>query len=49
MARKRNEEYIGDDDDDEFIEEPYESYEDPEDFVDNATDEGLYGHEFKNF
>lgn len=48
MARKRNEEYIGDDDDDEFIEEPYESYEDPPDFVDNATDEGLFSHEIKN-
>lgn len=48
MARKRNEEYIGDDDDDEFVEEPYESYEDPPDFVDDAPDEGLFGHEIKN-
>lgn len=40
MARKRNEEYVGDDDDDEFIDEPVESYEDPPDFVDDAPDEG---------
>lgn len=40
MARKRNEEYQGDDDDDEFIDEPVESYEDPPDFVDDAPDEG---------
>lgn len=43
MARKRNEEYIGEDDDGEFEEEPFESYEDPDDFVDNATDEGENG------
>lgn len=47
MARKRNEEYIGDDDDGEFEEEPVESYEDPPDFVDDVTDEGK-SHEFKN-
>lgn len=40
MARKRNEEYIGEDDDGEFEEEPFESYEDPPDFVDDPTDEG---------
>lgn len=40
MARKRNEEYIGEDDDGEFEEEPVESYEDPPDFVDDVTDEG---------
>lgn len=40
MARKRNEEYIGDSDDGEFEEEPVESFEDPEDFVDDVTDEG---------
>lgn len=40
MARKRNEEYIGEDDDGEFEEEPFESYEDPPDFVDEVTDEG---------
>lgn len=40
MARKRNEEYIGEDDDGEFEEEPFESYEDPPDFVDEVADEG---------
>lgn len=45
MARKRNEEYIGEDDDGEFEEEPFESYEDPPDFVDEITDEG--SHESK--
>lgn len=40
MARKRNEEYIGEDDDGEFEEEPVDSYEDPPDFVDEVTDEG---------
>jgi hypothetical protein len=45
MARKRNEEYIGDSDDGEFEEEPVESFEDPEDFVDDVTDEGK---KFKN-
>lgn len=51
MARKRNEEYQGDDDDDEFIDEPVESYEDPPDFVDDAPDEGeiFFGHEITKF
>lgn len=55
MARKRNEEYQGDDDDDEFIDEPVESYEDPPDFVDDAPDEGEtfsvfhFGHEITKF
>lgn len=40
MARKRNEEYIGDSDDGEFEEEPVESFEDPEGFVDDVGDEG---------
>jgi hypothetical protein len=40
MARKRNGEYIGEDDDGEFEEEPFESYEDAPDFVDDVTDEG---------
>lgn len=40
MARKRNEEYIGEDDDGEFEEEPFDTYEDPPDFVDDVTDEG---------
>lgn len=40
MARKRNEEYIGEDDDGEFEEEPVESFEDPPDFVDEISDEG---------
>lgn len=40
MARKRNEEYIGDSDDGEFEEEPVESFEDPEDFSDDVGDEG---------
>lgn len=40
MARKRNEEYIGDSDDGEFEEEPVESYEDPEGFEDDISDEG---------
>jgi hypothetical protein len=40
MARKRNEEYVGDDDDGEFEEEPFESYEDPPDYVDDVGDEG---------
>lgn len=48
MARKRNGEYIGDDDDGEFEEEPFETYEDAPDFVDNVTDDGKIGHEFKN-
>lgn len=39
MARKRNEEYTGDSDG-EFEEEPVESFEDPEDFVDEISDEG---------
>lgn len=47
MARKRNGEYVGDDDDGEFEEEPVETYEDPPDFVDNVTDEGEKGHEIK--
>lgn len=47
MARKRNEEYVGEDDDGEFEEEPVESYEDPPDFVDDIGDEGE-SHEFKN-
>lgn len=47
MARKRNEEYIGEDDDGEFEEEPFESYEDPEGFADEVGDEGE-SHEFKN-
>lgn len=47
MARKRNEEYIGEDDDGEFEEEPVDSYEDPPDFKDDVTDEGE-SHEFKN-
>lgn len=38
MARKRNEEYIGDSDDGEFDEEP--DFEDPEDFVDEVDDQG---------
>ena len=38
MARKRNEEYIGDSDDGEFEEEP--DFEDPEDFVDEVDDPG---------
>lgn len=46
MARKRNEEYIGEDDDGEFEEEPVDSYEDPPDFVDDISDEGK-SHEFK--
>lgn len=46
MARKRNEEYIGEDDDGEFEEEPVETFEDPPDFVDEVTDEGE-SHEFK--
>lgn len=40
MARKRNEEYTGSDEDGEFEEEPVESYEDPPDFEDEVTDEG---------
>lgn len=40
MARKRNEEYIGESDDGEFEEEPVESFEDPEGFVDTVSDEG---------
>lgn len=40
MARKRNEEYIGDSDDGEFEEEPVESFEDPEGFVDDVADDG---------
>lgn len=40
MAKKRNEEYIGDDEDGEFEEEPVESFEDPPDFVDEISDEG---------
>jgi hypothetical protein len=40
MARKRNEEYIGDSDDGEFEEEPVDTFEDPEDFEDDVTDEG---------
>lgn len=40
MARKRNEEYIGEDDDGEFEEEPVESFEDPPDYVDKVSDEG---------
>lgn len=47
MARKRNEEYIGEDDDGEFEEEPFESYEDEPDFVDEVPDEGE-SHESKN-
>lgn len=38
MARKRNEEYIGDSDDGEFDEEP--DFEDPEDFVDEVDEQG---------
>lgn len=40
MAKKRNEEYIGDDDDGEFVEEPVEEFEDPPGFVDDISDEG---------
>lgn len=40
MARKRNEEYTGEDADGEFEEEPFESYEDPPDYVDEVADEG---------
>ena len=40
MARKRNEEYIGDEDDGEFEEEPVESFEDPEGYSDDVGDEG---------
>lgn len=41
MARKRNEEYIGDSDDGEFEEEPVELFEDPPGFVDDCPDEEL--------
>lgn len=41
MAKKRNEEYIGDDDDGEFVEEPVEEFEDPPGFVDDISDEGM--------
>lgn len=49
MAKKRNEEYIGDDDDDQFVEEPVEEFEDPPGYVDEITDEGMRKnrHEFK--
>jgi hypothetical protein len=40
MAKKRNEEYIGDDDDDQFVEEPVEEFEDPPNYVDDISDEG---------
>lgn len=40
MARKRNEEYIGDSDDGEFEEEPVDTFEDPDEFVDDISDEG---------
>lgn len=50
MARKRNEEYIGDSDDGEFEEEPVDTYEDPEGFVDDVSDEGklFFRHIFMN-
>jgi hypothetical protein len=41
MARKRNEEYKGDNEDEEFEEEPVEEFEDPDDFVDDVNDEGM--------
>lgn len=41
MARKRNEEYIGDSDDGEFEEEPVDTFEDPEGFVDDISEEDL--------
>lgn len=47
MAKKRNEEYIGDDDDGEFVEEPVEEFEDPPGYVDDISEEGTC-HEFKN-
>lgn len=49
MAKKRNEEYIGDDDDGEFVEEPVEEFEDPPNYVDDISDEGeeKIRHEFK--
>lgn len=40
MARKRNAEYTGDSDDGEFEEEPVDTFEDPEGFVDDISDEG---------
>lgn len=43
MARKRNEEYKGDNEDEEFEEEPVDTFEDPDDFVDDITDEDLLG------
>lgn len=41
MARKRNEEYKGDNEDEEFEEEPVDTYEDPDGFVDDISDEGM--------
>lgn len=41
MARKRNEEYKGDNEDEEFEEEPVELFEDPDDFEDDVNDEGM--------
>jgi hypothetical protein len=40
MAKKKNEELAGDSDGGDYEEEP--NFDDPEGFVDNITDEGIY-------